>query len=296
MDVDVFGLKNKRSLQLKKITRKISALIQNLVDIILFKISGNIRVQKILEKTIIKCEFFMGIGTGTNVHESGERFCFILIKNRNPIIFDVGANQGQFAKEALDWLNKEEKEGKVYSFEPSKKTYSMMTNNIANPMHIAHNIGLGKEKTSMRLYYDEEGSGLSSLTKRDLEFVNIRMDKFEIVHIDTVDNFCSQNNIIHIDLLKIDVEGHELDVLYGASKMLNNTDIVLFEFGGTCIDTKTYFKDFYNFFNKRNMTLYRLTPTGYLYKIDYYKELDEKFRTTNFVAKKNQLNLNNTVK
>ena len=256
-------------------------MMNSLIKRFLFLIFGNKFMQNILEKIAFASEYFMGIGSGSTVDASGEKVVFSLIKNNNPIIFDVGANQGQFAKIALENSN-----GIVYSFEPSQKTYEMMKENISNERHKSFNLGLGKEKSIMKLYYDNVGSGLASLTKRDLELLNIDFNKSEDVAIDTVDNFCVEHKIDKIDLLKIDVEGHELDVLYGAGIIFENVEVVMFEFGGCNIDTKTYFRNFYKFFKEKNMLLYRITPSGYLHELGNYKESFEQFRTTNFIAKK----------
>ncbi|MBU1864122.1 MAG: FkbM family methyltransferase, partial [Candidatus Omnitrophica bacterium] len=115
---------------------------------------------------------------------------------------------------------------------------------------------------------------------------NINFSQSEKVSIDTIDNYCSENNIQQIDLLKIDVEGHELDVLTGAEKMFKSCSIriVSFEFGGCNIDTRTFMKDFFDFFTKKNMKIYRITPSGFLCPLPAYNELNEQFRTTNFIA------------
>ena len=158
-----------------------------------------------------------------------------------------------------------------------------------------NNIGLGCDNEDLTLYYDVQGSGLASLTKRKLDHFNIDFNESEIVKIKTLDSYCSDNKINHIHLLKIDVEGHELDVLAGANKMfLNNSiDMVTFEFGGCNIDTRTFFQEFWYFFTKNDMDIYRITPSGYLYKLEQYKEIIEQYRTTNFIAiKKIILTLN----
>jgi hypothetical protein len=60
--------------------------------------------------------------------------------------------------------------------------------------------------------------------------------------------------------------------------------MVMFEFGGCNIDTRTYFQDFFYFFKKHDMSIYRITPSGFFHPIPKYLEELEQFRTTNFLA------------
>lgn len=154
-----------------------------------------------------------------------------------------------------------------------------------------NNVGLGKQRKQSMLHYNNEGSGLASLTKRRLEHFNIDFTKSEKVQIITLDEYCFSRNIHHIHLLKIDVEGHELDVLHGATVMFQNKaiDMVTFEFGGCNIDTRTYFQDFWYFFKDKNMLIYRILPHNRLYKILSYNEMYEQFTTTNYLATSNDM-------
>lgn len=141
------------------------------------------------------------------------------------------------------------------------------------------------------LYYNEKGSGLASLTKRRLEHFNIDFKESEEVKIISLDEYCKMRNIKHITLLKMDIEGHELDILRGATEMFANNaiDIVTFEFGGCNIDTRTFFQDFWYFFKEQKMQICRILPSGEMYKIPAYSELYEQFTTTNFVVLKERI-------
>lgn len=124
------------------------------------------------------------------------------------------------------------------------------------------------------------------MTKRKLDHFDINFDQKEQIEIKTLDEYCEDEGISEINLLKVDVEGHELEVLNGAMDMISSGNIqyITFEFGGANIDTRTYFQDYYYFFDKYDYDIYRILPNSELYKIDSYSELDEKFRTTNYIA------------
>ena len=67
-----------------------------------------------------------------------------------------------------------------------------------------------------------------------------------LVSLDTVDRYCEAHGVSRIDLLKCDVEGRELDVFHGVSRIFaaGLIGMATFEFGGGNIDTRTYFQDF----------------------------------------------------
>lgn len=92
------------------------------------------------------------------------------------------------------------------------------------------------------------------------------------------------NKIEYIDLLKVDVEGHELDVLIGAGDFIQKIKLIQFEFGGTNIDTRNYFRDYFYFFKNNGFNLFRLTPSGKLIGIFKYNENEERFTCMNYIA------------
>jgi hypothetical protein len=91
-----------------------------------------------------------------------------------------------------------------------------------------------------------------------------------------------------IDLCKIDVEGIELKVLQGAKEYINYIKIIQFEISSGQMEEKNYFKDFWFFFKKNNFDIYIITPSGPK-KILRYKERDEFFDETNYIAVNNSI-------
>lgn len=231
----------------------------------------------------------MGIGSGSDVSSSGERAIFRLLKNRvTPpyCVFDVGSNVGQFLHLTLENIGDDDK-SRIHCFEPGHKTFRMLANSVPQDTRVRlNNLGIGREPGEALLHFDTAGSGLASLTERRLTHFGIGFQESESVTLTSIDSYCSDNNIDHIHLLKIDIEGHELDALAGARTMFDrrSIDVVALEFGGCNIDTRTFFQDFWYFFANVDMKIFRITPSGYLHPITSYKESHEQFRTTNFIA------------
>jgi FkbM family methyltransferase len=258
---------------------------------VLSKLSGSSHVQRCLERNVRVSQYLLGIGSGSDVSSSGEQAIFRVLKQRiRPpyCIFDVGSNIGQFLQVVLD--NIAPADLSIHCFEPGHETFKSLVEfykTLTKRQGIKlNNIGIGKEQGEGVLHFDRFGSGLASLTKRKLDHHGIDFEKSEKVEIGTIDNYCLENAINQIHLLKIDIEGHELDALVGATRMFEtkSIDMVSFEFGGTNIDTRTFFRDFWYFFSGAKMRIFRITPSGYLSPIDAYNEIHEQFAATNFIA------------
>jgi FkbM family methyltransferase len=254
------------------------------------RITNNQAGQSLLGGMVDAAQYLQGIGAGSDVRSSGETAIFDKLLERadtanSLCVFDIGANQGQFLSLACRCLAG--RAVSVHCFEPGRETYLRLCGNAPRISNvILNNCGLGRKAGECELYYDACGSGLASLTKRNLEHFGVRMNLSERVRISTVDDYCAERAIEGIDLLKIDVEGHELDVLHGAARMFERRAIglVTFEFGGCNIDTRAFFQDFYRFFQERGMRMARIAPGGYLWEIASYRESLEQFRTTNFIC------------
>jgi FkbM family methyltransferase len=199
----------------------------------------------------------------------------------SPVVLDVGANVGTYSEA----FRKLAPDSTLYCFEPSKASFSDLSRRFAgdNRIHLV-NAAVGDSIGIARLWSDKPGSALGSLTKRRLNHFNIDFEHQEEVPVITLDSWQSESHVFP-DIIKLDVEGHELTVLRGAKKALETVQVVQFEFGGCNIDTRTYLQDFYYFFLEAGFALFRLGPKG-LHRLDHYSEIDESFSTTNFFAQR----------
>jgi hypothetical protein len=123
---------------------------------------------------------------------------------------------------------------------------------------------------------------MASTYHRQFENSKIVFHRIETINVEKLDDWVHQNRI-KPDFVKIDVEGAELSVLRGGINVLKNVKAVQFEFGGTAIDAKNYFRDYWNLFTELNFKLYRYTPSGLL-RIETYSEKEEVFEFMNYLA------------
>jgi len=210
-----------------------------------------------------------------DIDTDGEKEVLKLVKNSNPIIFDVGANKGDYSLEVISFFGDN---AKLYSFEPSRKTFSLLSNNLGNYKNVRLcNFGFGDTEEMVDFYSSGEDE-LNSVFLRGTASLSERAE------IKKITDFCRSNNISHIDLLKVDAEGSEWKTLKGAKPLIDSSsiDFIQFEFGGCNIEAKVFFKDFFNLLNP-NYKIYRVLKNG-LFLINEYSEKEEIFHAVNYLA------------
>jgi FkbM family methyltransferase len=153
------------------------------------------------------------------------------------IIFDVGANVGQSAAELALYFP----EAKIYSFEPVRETFSILTRNVGgNPNIAAQNLALGSSAGRSEMYvYDNSLINSIVLNRPYPSRYNLKAQKLECT-VDTIDNFCDRHGVSQIGILKIDTEGFELEVLRGARNLMERgmVDFVIAEFNDVAASSK----------------------------------------------------------
>jgi FkbM family methyltransferase len=199
-----------------------------------------------------------------------------------PVIFDVGANNGEWSF----LLNKIFPNSQIFLFEPQPACQKMiMEKKIPNSELIPN--AVSSERGIVQLYRTDETSGIASLHQRYDSYFESKIFTSIDVETITLDSVIEKYDISCVDFMKMDIEGHELDALKGATKSLEKQIIKAFsfEFGSGNINSRTFFRDFWNLLYPLKYQIYRILPSSRLMPIKEYYEDCEYFRgVTNYIA------------
>ena len=158
-------------------------------------------------------------------------------------IFDVGANVGNWSLSVSEIFP----EATIYAFEPALETFGQLERRLEGRRAVTVR-GAMSDSPGTRVLHSVPGmSWMSSLEDLDLARISVEASDAEDVPCFTLDEFCAQQGLSSIDILKIDTEGHELAVLKGADDLISRTAIgyIQFEHGAANLDSRTFLKDFY---------------------------------------------------
>lgn len=167
------------------------------------------------------------------------------------VLLDVGANVGTHTLAIAGFVDS------VHSFEPYPKALKRLNKHVqlndASNVQI-HEFGLSTENTSREYYENVKGNfGAGSF---ECEHGNVSSEPSFKLPLRIGDQFLEEMGLKQVDVIKVDVEGHESLVLGGLQQTLKNCrPAVFFEFGPTTLNHITsqtefrqMFPDQYQFF------------------------------------------------
>jgi FkbM family methyltransferase len=220
----------------------------------------------------------------SNLSTNGEENILrqVLPKLVGCVVFDVGANVGNWSDFALSV----EPSLKLHLFEPSKVSYEQCLKKNWLPSVQINNIGLGECNETLQLNIVTAAGGMNSIHKRH-GVESAVATSTESIKISTLDEYCENNNIIHIDFMKVDVEGHELAVFKGSRKMLEKgaIEMIQFEYGGCNLDARVYLLDIWSLLTQYGFKINKIYPDGPRHMKVYAQTL-ENFQYANYLATK----------
>jgi FkbM family methyltransferase len=182
-----------------------------------------------------------------NFLETHERFMDIIEPNHT--IIEVGAATGEYTLPAAEKLES----GKLYAIEPEAKNFECLKKNIEssskNNILPFRTVFSDKEDETVKLNVDKSSIADHSLNPKEhsdnfshdeKDYSNSTIEKTK-----TVEKFCREEEIKHVDILKITVNAHELEVLRGAEAILDNVDRIILNLPYDNVTNFLKDKDFY---------------------------------------------------
>lgn len=200
-------------------------------------------------------------------------------------ILDVGANIGEWTSRLRRRASQMGVAVQVHAFEPCSGTYEALVESVAAA-------GQGGAVTTVRkacssrcgkavLEVVADGSGVNTL----VHGANRLPSRAESVDLITIDAFCQASRIESITLMKVDAEGHDLEVLRGAFGMFQSRAIGVaqFEYNQKWVYARAFLRDCFDYLHPLGYELGKVTRRGIEF-YDSWSPLLENFREVNYIA------------
>lgn len=194
---------------------------------------------KEIKSSLIDVYYYFKYPESRGLKKKGIRFdhyrelnCEWLKKISIQSIFDVGANEGQFAKLSREVFPS----ATIYSFEPLPDCFEKLKSALTgDSKFFAYNIAAGSSESEIEFYRSIHSPSSSFLQMEDVHkeaFPESRKGQVKeaiLVKVNTLDAIYDRIKPAAEILLKIDVQGFEKEVLLGSQSMMNHVKVVIME-------------------------------------------------------------------
>lgn len=202
------------------------------------------------------------------LHASKMSICFFIRKKfksdelqfyrtflrKNDIFIDIGANIGALS---LSGAERVSPGGKVFSVEAIPKVFNYLKENIElnnfTSVITPYNYALGNFEKDVQFYVKKYGDDLGSLSSsvhQANRSITVKMVRGDILF----------NSLDRITLLKLDVEGAELIVFQGFSRLFDMIDFIIFEYEDSMIKSfNGNFTGIHDFLHKYGYDIYKVS-------------------------------------
>ncbi len=183
------------------------------------------------------------------------------------IVFDIGAHEGNLTAA----MNQEFNNALIYAFEPFPSSYEKLSdlaknNNNINSFPFALSSCTGSSDFFVNKFSETNSLLPSKKVGSVIDDLTSRVDKISIQTL-TLNEFCVKHDIEHIDLMKLDTQGSELEVLKGSNKLLEAQAISAIycevEFM-EMYESQALFDEIFNYLKQHKYVLYNFYNMNFL--------------------------------
>lgn len=163
---------------------------------------------------------------------AGETYPHLPFVDDVAVVVDAGANVGATSV----YFSHLYPDAVIHSVEPASGPRELLERNTADRRVVVHPIGLGTDDGVADLYQGAEGASImGSLFRRPWN-----RDESEEVDVRSTRAWADEIGLERIDVLKVDVEGSEVDVLRGLAHLLPTTKVVYVEYGSRALRREVF--------------------------------------------------------
>ena len=191
------------------------------------------------------------------------------------VYIDGGANVGLNVMQVDKYSKILGKPVKIIAIEPISETFhKLATNTSCIPVNLI-NKALGNSNLPLKMNTDPNNpcSGSNSA----INHYYLDSDSAEIVSQITLDELALELNIKHINFLKLDLEGYELNALLGATRLIKmgSIDYIQLEYNQTWIKSNSSIESLLNMLEKSCYYLFIITSRRLLRISSYHYTIED---------------------
>ncbi|HVV36764.1 MAG TPA: FkbM family methyltransferase [Acidimicrobiales bacterium] len=211
-----------------------------------------------------------------DIAHNGEARVLQQLRGELGVVFDVGANVGEWTAQALACGA-----SAVHAFEISPATAAGLTKRYENDARVRVNsFGLSSAPGTITIHHYPDHPALTTITDYPHDAQSTAIE----AAVSTGDAYMAEAGVDRIDFLKLDVEGAEPQVIEGFAKAFGSGSIgaVQFEYGRVSILTKYLLRDFFEQMTAYGFSVGRIAPNAVEFMA--YDMALETFADSNWVA------------
>ena len=221
---------------LKTLLRKVASLFAVDTPEVIVKSKNEINISSNKYKIIVPDDLLWAFKDGEYYERNVIYFLDRIVRSYvKPIMIDVGANCGYYSIRYSDVCKK------IFAFEPVASTYKTLEaniyrNSIINIKTLNYGLSEAAGELLINLY---NSSANNSIFERNIpKEHSLKKIGTELIKLNSLDNLIAAKEVEIPDIIKIDVEGAELNVLKGAQKTISQyRPTILFEYStSTALD------------------------------------------------------------
>ena len=194
----------------------------------------------------------------------------LLPKDKINTIIDVGSNKGQFILLSKKFYPN----CTIYSIEPITEIFNKLKKNFENYNKIKfYNLALGNKNTIKKIFITKRQDSSSILKPRKNIHTSYNLINNQKIKIIKSSEILTNHQIKKKILVKIDVQGYEIEVLKGFGKKIKNINYILIEVTkGKIYKKQPSYVEIYKFLKKKNFKQKSYTKWERLFNSNIYQK------------------------